>query len=137
MTADIRLPITSCGKTKAPWMSMATQWWVHQHCLAVVAPLRKLLCALTASEEEGVLPVSGAAHRMLEHKHFIADAPYFQEGATTFDFVVSSVVVLDGRYSGLASGYSEIQSVSRSFLNTEKYRAKIQGSLHGCSLWTN
>jgi hypothetical protein len=41
---------------------------------------------------------------------------------------------LDGRYSGLASGYSEIQSVSRSFLNTEKYRAKIQGSLHGCSV---
>ena len=44
------------------------------------------------------------------------------------------VLTLDGRYSGLASGYSEIQSVSRSFLNTEKYRAKIQGSLHGCSV---
>ena len=37
------------------------------------------------------------------------------------------------RYSGLASGYSEIQSVSRSFLNTEKYRAEIQGSLRGFS----
>ena len=37
-----------------------------------------------------------------------------------------AVHALDGRYSDLASGYSEIQSVSRSFLDTEKYRAKIQ-----------
>ena len=41
------------------------------------------------------------------------------------------ILVLDGRYSSLASGYSEIQSVSRSFLNTEKYRAKIQSQNTG------
>ena len=32
-------------------------------------------------------------------------------------------------YSDLTFGYREIQSVSRSVLNTEKYRAEIQGSL--------
>ena len=47
----------------------------------------------------------------------------------TFPFYIvpPNLTPLDGRYSGLASGYSEIQSVSRSFLNTEKYRAEIQG----------
>ena len=43
----------------------------------------------------------------------------------------SRAAALDGRYSCLASGYSEIQSVSRSFLNTEKYRAKIQSQNTG------
>ena len=45
----------------------------------------------------------------------------------------AGVLILDGKYSGLASGYSEIQSVSKLFLNTEKYRAEIQRSLQGGS----
>ena len=36
-------------------------------------------------------------------------------------FFCASFALLDGRYSGLASGYSEIQSVSRSFLNIQRH----------------
>ena len=38
---------------------------------------------------------------------------------------------LDGRYSGLGSGYSEKQSVSRSVLETERNSAEKQGPFPG------
>ena len=94
MTTDIRLPITSCGKTKAPWISMATQWWVHQPALpggggaAAQAALRAYNKRKKESFQYLVQHTACMSTKIL-----LADVPYFQEGATTFDFVVSSVVV--------------------------------------------